>query len=167
MKVNLKALIFAFSLILNAVFIGIIVAHSPIFNWDRKGDELIKPPFLQLDLTAEQLVKFQAARNEFIGDLQEMGEAVGKKQIELVDLLSALTPDKQAVKMKQKEIQQLQTATQDRVIRHWVQESALLTPEQRTRFFQLVKKRIKKSVQTYPPCAKSSPWRRPLKSGNE
>jgi Spy/CpxP family protein refolding chaperone len=167
MKLNLKALIFAFSLILNAVFIGIVVAHSPIFNWDKKGDELIKPPFLQLDLTAEQLVKFQASRNKFIGELHEMGQAVGKKQIELVDLLAVSTPDERAIKMKQKEIQHLQTATQERVIRHWVQESSLLNPEQRTRFFQLVRARIESSVQAYPPFMRSSGWCRPVESGNK
>ena len=162
MKENLKALIFAFSLIVNVIFIGIFAAHTiPIFNWDRKADELMKPPFLQLDLTPEQLARFKSDRDKFIGELQEMGQAVGKKQIELIDLLAASTPDEQAIKTKQEEIQQLQAATQDRVIAHWVQESSLLNPKQRTHFFQLVKARIGSSVQAYPPFMRSSGWCQP------
>jgi Spy/CpxP family protein refolding chaperone len=166
MKVNLKALIFTFSLIVNVVFIGIFAAYTiPIFNRDRKADELVKPPFLQLDLTAEQLARFKSDRDKFIGELHEMGQAVGNKQMELVDLLAAVTPDERAIKMKQEEIQHLQAATQDRVIVHWIQESSLLNPEQRTRFFQLVKERIESSIQAYPP--KSSGWCGPEESCDE
>ncbi|MFO7605708.1 MAG: periplasmic heavy metal sensor [Desulfurivibrionaceae bacterium] len=159
MKVNLKAVIFAFSLILNVVFIGIFAARTmPIFNPDRKTDELMKPPFLQLDLSAEQLARFTSAREKFIGELHEMAQAVGEKQIELIDLLAAAAPDEGAIKMKQQEIQYLQAATQDRVIAHWLRESAHLDPEQRARFFQLVKAHIASSVQAYPPFMKSSEW---------
>lgn len=168
MKVNLKALIFTFSLVLNVVFIGIFAAHTiPIFDRDRKADELVKPPFLQLDLTAEQLARFKSDKDKFIGELHEMGQAVGKKQIELIDLLAASPPDERAIKIKQEEIQQLQAATQDRVIDHLVQESSLLNPEQRTRFFQLVKKRIESSVQAYPPFMRSSGSCWPGEGSNE
>jgi Spy/CpxP family protein refolding chaperone len=168
MKMNLMALVFAFSLILNVVFIGIFAAHTiPIFSRDRKGDELMKPPFLQLDLTAEQLARFKSDRDEFIGELHEMGQAASKKQIELVDLLAVSTPDERAIKLKQEEIQHLQAATQDRVITHWIQESSLLNPEQRIRFFQLVKARIESSVQAYPPFMRSSGWCRPGEGSNE
>ena len=168
MKVNLKALIFTFSLILNVVFIGIFAAHTiPIFNRDKTADELMKPPFFQLDLTAEQLARFKSDKDKFIRELHEMGQAVGKKQIELVDLLAVSTPDERAIKMKQEEIQHLQTATQERVIVHWIQESSLLNPEQRARFFQLVKERIESSVQAYPPFMRSSGWCQPGKGSNE
>jgi Spy/CpxP family protein refolding chaperone len=159
MKVNLKAVVIAFSLILNVIFIGIFTARTfQIFNPDRKIDELMKPPFLQLDLSAEQLARFKSARETFIGELHEMAQAVGEKQIELIDLLAASPPDEGAIKMKQEEIRRLQAATQDRVIAHWLRESSILNPEQRSRFFQLVKAHIKGSVQAYPPFVKSSEW---------
>jgi hypothetical protein len=69
--------------------------------------------------------------------------------------------------MKQEEIQHLQAATQDRVIVHWIQESSLLNPEQRTRFFQLVKARIESSVRAYPPFMRSSGWCQPGESSSE
>jgi Spy/CpxP family protein refolding chaperone len=168
MKVNLRVLIFAFSIILNVVFIGIFTAHTiPIFNRDRKADELMKPPFLQLDLTAEQIARFKSDKNKFMGELHEMAQAAGKKQIELIDLLAAPTPDERAIKMKKEEIQRLQSATQDRVIDHVIRESSLLNPEQRVRFFQLVKKRIESSIQAYPPFMRSSKYCRSVEGNNE
>jgi Spy/CpxP family protein refolding chaperone len=168
MKANLKVLIFLFSIILNVVFIGTFAAHKiPIFNWDRKADESMKPPFLQLDLTAEQMARFKFERDKFISELHEMGQAVGKKQIELIDLLAASPPDQRAIQKKQEEIQRLQAATQDRVIVHLIQESSLLNPEQRTRFFQLVKARIESSVQAYPPFMRSFGRCQPGVSNNE
>jgi Spy/CpxP family protein refolding chaperone len=160
MRVNLRALIFAFSLILNVVFIGIFAAHTiPILDRDRRADELMKPLFLQLDLTAEQLARFKSGRDKFMGELHEMGQAVSKKQVELVDLLAASPPDDRAIRMKQEEIQHLQAAIQARIIVHWLQMSALLNPEQRVRFFHLVKARIEGSIQAYP--SKSFGWRGP------
>lgn len=168
MKINLKALIFTFSLSLNVVFIGFFAAHTfPLFNRDKKADGLMTPPFLQLDLTAEQLARFKSDRNKFMGELHEMGQAVGKKQIELVDLLAASTPDERAIKMKQEEIQHLQAATQDRVIVHLSQESSLLNPEQRNHFFQLVKARIESSIQAYPPFMRLSGWCWPREGSHE
>lgn len=168
MKAKATPLIFIFSLILNAVFIGIFAAHTiPVFKHHRKADKLMEPPFLQLDLTAEQLARFKSDKDKFIGELREMGQVAGKKQIELVDLLAAPTPDQRAIKIKQEEIQHLQAATQDRVVAHWIQESSLLNPEQRTRFFQLVKERIESSVQAYPPFMRSSEWCRPEEASNE
>jgi len=168
MKMNLKALIFTCSLILNVVFVGIFAAQTiPIFRGDRKAAELMKPVFLQLDLTAEQLARFKSDRDKFMRELHEMAQVVGKKRIELVDLLAASTPDERAIKMKQEQIQRLQAAIQDRVIVHWIQESSLLNPSQRAHFFRLIKARIKSSIQAYPPFMRSSGWCRPGESGNE
>lgn len=166
MKMNLKTMILAFSLILNVVFIGIFSAHTiPIFSRDGKAGKLMKPPFLQLDLTAEQLARFKSNRDKFMVELREMGQAVGKKQIELVDLLAASPSDERAIKTKQEEIQRLQVATQNRVIVHWIQESSLLNPKQRIRFFQLIKARIERSIQAYPPFMRSSGCCRARESG--
>lgn len=168
MKANLKVLMFLFSVILNVVFIGTFAAHKiPIFNRDKKADELMKPLFLQLNLTAEQLERFKSERENFIGELREMGQAVSKKQIELIDLLAVSPPDQRAITKKQEEIQRLQAATQDRVIVHLLQESSLLNPKQRSRFFQLVKARLETGVQTCPPFMRSFGQGRPGVSSNE
>ena len=151
MKTKPTAVIFIVSLILNVVFLGIFAAHTvPIFNRDKNAGEPRRPLFLQLDLSAEQLARFKSHREKFWGDLYKMEQTIGKKQLELIDLLAALPPDERAINMKQSEIRRLQVAIQDRVIAHWIQESSLLNPEQRTRFFQLVKERIESRVQARP-----------------
>ena len=168
MKAKPTALIFIFSLILNVVFIGIFAAHTiPIFNRDRNAGELMKPLFLQLDLTADQLAQFKSHRDKFKKELREMRQTVGKKQLELIDLLAASPPDERAVKKKQEEIRRLQAAIQDRVINHLLQESAILNRKQRTRFFRLVKERIESRVQACPPLVRSSERCRPGEGDNE
>ena len=168
MKTKPTALIFIFSLILNVVFIGIFAAQMiPVFNRDRSAGEHMKPLFLQLDLTAEQMARFKSHRDTFKKELREMRKTVGKKQLELIDLLAASPLDEQALNMKQEEIRHLQAAIQDRVINHLLQESALLNPEQHTRFFQLVKERIESRVQARPPFMRSSERCRPGEGDNE
>ena len=116
----------------------------------------MKPLFLELDLTPEQLTRFKSDRDEFRSHLQALEQKIKKKQLDLIEILSIDTPDQQAIESKQKEIQELQTAAQNRVIAHFLQESKLLNPKQRNRFFNLIKERINMSV------ASCSHWSKPL-----
>jgi Spy/CpxP family protein refolding chaperone len=160
MKGNFTALVLLFSIILNAVFVGSYAAHKlALVSGAKQADNLKNPPFLQLDLSAEQLERFTAERDKFHGNLRELGQAIRSKQVELIDLLATDNPDHQAIESKQGEIHAMQTAVQDRVIVHFLQASAQLNPEQRTRFFQLIKERI---VVSAPPCP---PWARPVEKG--
>ncbi|MCA1788001.1 MAG: periplasmic heavy metal sensor, partial [Desulfobacteraceae bacterium] len=102
MKAKPKALICMFSLVLNVVFMGIFAAHTiPVFKHDRNAGEPRKPLFLDLDLTAEQLARFKSHRDKFKEKMQEMRQPVGQKQVELIELLAASSPDQQAIEMKQ------------------------------------------------------------------
>ena len=158
MKGNLKILIFLFSIILNIVFVGTYAAYKFQINpGERKDDNLTKPLFLELDLTPEQLTRFKSERDKFHPQLQALEQEITRKQIELIEILSIDAPDPQALAIKQNEIQELQAAAQDRVIVHIRQASAILSPEQRTRFFHLIRKRIEASVSSCPP------WTKPLK----
>lgn len=154
MKENLKTILIIASVALNAVFAATYVVYKlpPLAGGQPATSR--GPLFLQLDLTPDQLAEFKAERDRFHGELQELGQETKQKQLELIDLLVDTTPDQQAVKKKQEEIQHVQRTVQDRVIAHFLHESGLLTPEQRTRFFQLIKGRIGTSVQTCPPWAK-------------
>jgi Spy/CpxP family protein refolding chaperone len=168
MKANLKAMVILFSIVLNVVFVGAFAFRQiPALIREEKAAQLMKPVFLGLDLSAEQLAGLNAEREAFIGELREMGLAVGKRQAELIDLLAALPPDQGAIDKKREEIRQLQTTTQDRVVAHFLRESSLLTPSQRARFFQIVKARIESSAQAYPPFLGSPGWCRPGGGNNE
>ena len=158
MKGNLKILIFLFSIILNVVFVGTYATYKFQINpGERKNDNLMKPLFLELDLTPEQLARFKSERDKFLPQLQSLEEEIKRKQIELIGILSINTPDQQTIESKQKEIQELQAAAQDRVIAHLQQVSTALSPKQRTRFFHLIRERIEVSASSCPP------WTKPLK----
>ena len=156
MKGNITKILFIASIALNVVFVATYATY--------KLPRLVGPPesapkgplFLQLDLTPEQLTQFKGERDRFHARLQELGQQIKAKEIDLIDLLGIIPPDQQAIQKKQEEIQHLQAAVQDRVIVHFLQESSLLTPEQRTRFLELIKNRIEASAQA---CA---PWMRPF-----
>ncbi len=157
MKGNLKILIFLFSIILNVVFVGTYAVYKfQIIPGERKDDNLMKPLFLELDLTAQQLTKFKSERYKFHPHLQALEQEIKRKQIELIEIISINIPDQQNIESKQKEIQQLQALAQDRVIVHLLHASALLSPEQRTRFFRLIRERIEVGVSSCPP------WTKPL-----
>ena len=159
MKDNIKKILFVASVALNAVFAGTYVTYKLPALAGVHQPVPTGPLFLQLDLTPEQLKRFNAERDRFHAQLQELGQAIKTRQIELIDLLGVTPTDEQAIERKQEEIQHLQGEVQDRVIVHFLQESSHLSSEQRTRFFQLVKTRIETSVQACPP------WMRPLEQG--
>jgi Spy/CpxP family protein refolding chaperone len=155
MKENIKTILFIASVALNAVFAGTYVTYKLLSIAGVHQPAPRGPLFLQLDLTPDQLIRFKEGRNMFHTRLQELGLEIKTQQLELIDLLGAPSPDQQAIERKQGNIQHLQGAVQDQVIVHFLQASSFLTPEQRTRFFQLIKARIETSVQACPPWMRS------------
>jgi len=161
MNENIKKILFIASVAMNVVFAATYATYkvSSLAGVQRASPK--DPLFLQLDLTPDQLSRFKEERDKFHARQQELGQEIKAKQIELIDLLGGTPPDQQAIERKQEEIQHLQGAVQDRVIAHFQHESGILTPEQRTRFFQIIKARIGTSVQACPPWMKSFEQGRP------
>jgi len=157
MKENFKTLLFLASIALNLVFIGTYVTYKLPSSSGEQLQPIPKGPlFLKLDLTPEQTAHVKTERDKFHARLQELGKEIKARQIEIIDLLSAIPLDHKAIEKKQEEIQYLQGAVQDRVIMHLLQQSTVMTPEQRTRFFRLIKERNEANVQTCPPWMKPS-----------
>jgi Spy/CpxP family protein refolding chaperone len=155
MKNNFKTILFIASVALNAFFAATYVTYklpslAGVQQVAPKG-----PLYLQLDLTPDQLRQFNAERDRFHTQLQALGQEAKSKQLELIDLLAARTPDQLTIEKKQEEIQRIQGSVQDRVIVHFLQASSFLSPEQRTRFFQLIKGRIETSILACPPWMRS------------
>ena len=157
MKENIKTILFIASVALNLVFVTTYATYKlPSLAGVHHPAAQKGPLFLQLDLTSDQLAQLKAERESFHAQLQELGQKTKTEQIALIELLEPKRPDQGAIEEKQQEIQQLQRAVQERVIIHFLQVSGLLTPEQRTRFFDLIKARIEDSMQACPP------WMRPV-----
>ena len=155
MKNNLRTILFVASIALNVAFTATYAIYKlPILTGMHQQSP--EPIYLQLDMTSDQLARFKAERDKFHAQLYEPGQEIKAKQTELIDLLGAAPADIVAITKKQEEIQHLQGAFQARIIDHFLRASAILTPVQQSRFFELIKTRIEASAQACPP------WMRPF-----
>jgi Spy/CpxP family protein refolding chaperone len=155
MKANIKTIVFIASVALNVVFAVTYITYKIPSLPGVHQQSSRQPVFLELNLTPDQLTRFSAERDRFHALLQELSQEIKTRQIELIDLLGATPPDKKAVETKQEEIQRLQGIVQDGVIAHILQGSSLLSSEQRSRFFQLIKERIEMGAQACPSWMRS------------
>ncbi len=155
MSNHIKKVLFLASMALNVAFTATYLAYKIPSMATFNEDSSRQPVFLQLDLTPEQSQAFGAERDRFRVRLQEWGKEVKTLQIELIRLLEMAPPDPRAIERKQDEIQRVQKVVQDGVIAHVQHVGSLLKPEQRARFFRLIKDRIDNSIQVCPP------WMRP------
>ena len=146
MKKNLKILAITFSVALNIVFIGSWFYHGSVLLPQADHQASYDHPLCEdLDLGRDQLDRFQPLRDRFHAFVNEQGQKIKARQLELVGLLAEEKPDRRAVDAKQEEIQVLQQQMQAKVIDHLLEESRIFTPEQRLKFFALIKERIEKS----------------------
>jgi Spy/CpxP family protein refolding chaperone len=167
MKENLRSVLFIASIALNVVFAATYVTYKLPSLIGVQHAASRGPLFLQLDLTPDQLTKLSAERDRFHAQLQALGQEVKTKQLDLIDLLAAEPPEQPAIEKKQEEIQRMQGTVQDRVIVHFLRASSFLSPEQRTRFFQLIKGRIEAGIQVCPPWWRSEGQSRLEESGKK
>jgi Spy/CpxP family protein refolding chaperone len=152
MKENLKALLLLFSAVLNIAFVGTAIYHkwsSPPAGSALPGNR----PFLyeELNLTKEQLEKFEPLRNRFHARLHETSSEIRNIRLHLIDLLAASDPDREAIRRQQEQIFALQKRMQRTVINHLLDESTILTAEQRARLFHLIRERSETRGGPWPP----------------
>jgi len=155
LKNNIKTLAIVFSVVLNIAFLTFTAysrwSHAPVAR-SPSGEGVML--YEQLDLTAEQLKRIEPLRDRFHAEMNRIGEDIRVMQMELFDLLAAPAPDRQAIQAHQEKIRDLQRSMQDNVVNHVLEESTVLTPEQRVKFFQLLKERSKTAGRSCPPWMK-------------
>lgn len=156
MKKNLKTLAVLFSVVLNIAFLTFAAysrwSFANVPQSSGKGGLLYE----QLDLTEEQLKRFEPLRDRFHAQMSCLGNEIRARQVELIDLLAAPAPDRQAIRTHQEKIRNLQRTMQDTVVDHILEESKVFTPEQRMKFFQLLKERSNTDGRPCPPWMKPS-----------
>jgi len=156
MRNNFKTLAVLFSVFLNIAFLTFAAysrwsfAHAPR-SPSGKGALLYE----QIGLTEEQLRRFEPMRDRFHTEISRIGNEIRAQQLDLIDLLAASSPDQPAVRAQQERIRNLQRTMQDTVVNHILEESKLLTPEQRLKFFHLLKERTKIGGRPCPPWMRS------------
>jgi len=151
MRKNFIILASIFSVVLNIGFIGTYCLHKTGLHLGKLVDTNHKR-FLyeELNLSPEQLVEFERGRDRFHTYLGLQSKTIQAERIELIGLLAKNPPDREAIDAKHKEIQPLQRQMQAKVIDHFLEESHILTPKQRKKFFALIKGRIKTKSGFYP-----------------
>ena len=164
MKKNLKTLAIIFSVVLNIVFLGSYLYHESCLRLlPYHQEHHHRRLYEELNLSRKQLDIFKPIRDRFHAFLNRHGQIIKAKQLELIDLLATDKPDREAIEAKQKEIQALQRQMQARVIAHLLEESKLFTPQQKKKFFALIKGRIEKTGGPRPrwmPQTQASPSKR-------
>jgi Spy/CpxP family protein refolding chaperone len=140
---NIKILAVIFSVALNIAF---LVSYGV-----RKLGERPKFVYEELELTKDQLKQIQSTRPHFLGAIDEIGDKILNRQVELIDLVAADPVDRQAIESKFQQMRELQESMQQRVVEHLLGNKQLLNPAQRAKFFAVLKSRIQKQGAPGPP----------------
>jgi len=146
MKGKIKVLAVIFSVVLNIVFIGSYFYHkADLLPLTGRRTNYNRPLYEELHLNRQQLDRFMSGRDKFHAFINGQGRKIKARQLELIGLLAMDNPNRLMITAKKKKIQALQQQLQARVIGHLLEESRILTPRQRQKFFDLIKGRIKES----------------------
>jgi Spy/CpxP family protein refolding chaperone len=97
-----------------------------------------------IELTENQKQEVEDIRRDFLPRVAGIRQALRRKRLELNDLLFAEPPDMQAIEDKSMDIAKLQTELEKEVIDHILQEKELLTPEQKKRFYEVIRSEFEK-----------------------
>jgi Spy/CpxP family protein refolding chaperone len=147
MRGNLRRLAILFSAALNLGFLGAYAWRLAARGAEPDG----ALPYLSLHLTEEQQRRFDPLRHEFHARMADIGGQIQQERLRLLDLLAPPDQDRRAVRAAQETILRLQGEMQDAVVEHLVAQCAIFTPEQRARFFGILRERIEAADEALPP----------------
>jgi len=141
---KLKPLLILLSITLNIAFVAIWAAHAvPTHLRDWRGvaheEGVWCPLHRQLGVTEAQWGEIEPQLVEFQKSARAQCAQVNRLRGELIDLVAAPEPDRNAIRAKQKEILAGQRRMQELVIEHLLTEKQLLTPEQQEQLFQMMR----------------------------
>jgi Spy/CpxP family protein refolding chaperone len=94
----------------------------------------------ELGLSDAQIAEIEAQRNSFAKQIDSTQVELGQKRRAVMDELRANTPDTLRIDQLVSDIGVLQSELEKKVIRHMLQEQAILSPEQRQKFFSMADK---------------------------
>lgn len=132
-------------IILVTVFIAGFLSGLFIPNLFKKENLSSSPSkFLSnyLSLSESQRKKIQFLNKSFYPKVQKIRAQLDQKRVELSELLGKPSPNREKIREKVSEIAFLQAQLQKETINHLERIRAVLTPEQRVKFFSLIRKRL-------------------------
>lgn len=141
---KMAPLLIVLSVALNIAFISVWAVHAARAHWpsDAGGDrEIWCPLHRRLDVTDEQWQRLEPRITDFRAGSQAICADMNRLRTELIDLIAGDEPDRQAIAAKQEAIRTGQRRMQELVVEHLLAEKDVLTPEQQTELFDLLRER--------------------------
>ncbi len=138
-------LLIMLSVALNIAFVGIWAVHAVrAAHWSvgkfRPG-EVWCPLHRRLNVTDEQWREIEPHLADFQNAVQKIRENVNRYRAEMLELIVAKEPDREALRAKQEEILDGQRRMQDLVIDHLLSQKDVLTPVQQSDLFDMMRRR--------------------------
>jgi len=145
---KVKPLLVILSVAVNVAFVAMWIRHALATHPGltgpgaaKKGDETIWCPLHQrLGTSEEQWRRIEPSMEAFRRSSQSLCGSVGRLRLEMIDLIAAPQEDLDAIRVKQEAIFTIQRKMQDLVVEHLIAEKQVLTPEQQSELFGLIRK---------------------------
>jgi Spy/CpxP family protein refolding chaperone len=146
---RIAPLLIVLSVGLNAAFATVWAVHVIRGHWAGRGrcgrggsnDGVWCPLHRRLDVTDEQRRRLEPLQVEFRRRAQAVCREMNRRRSELIALIAAAEPDRQAIAAKQEEIRAGQRRMQQLVVEHLLAEKDVLTAEQQKKLFDLIRQR--------------------------
>jgi peptidoglycan hydrolase CwlO-like protein len=103
-----------------------------------------------LSLSESQKKEIESLDQSFYARIEKIRNELRQRRAELSEVLGNSSPNREKIRDKVSEIASLQVDLQRETINHLEEISSLLTPEQKAKFFSLIRKRL------HPPAS----WKR-------
>lgn len=142
MKKKLGMLLILVSVCLNVAFVAAWLAHRiPVRGCARHGIRTECPMHVQLGTTEPQWRDIEDKLAVFRESSKPLCAEIQRNRLDLLNLVAMPEPDRAAIRAKQEQILEGQRQMQEKAIAHLIGLAATLTPEQRKRLFDLLRKR--------------------------
>jgi Spy/CpxP family protein refolding chaperone len=146
---KIAMLLVILSIALNLAFIGTWAAQafaSPAGRDGQAGRDgshgvIWCPLHRKLGTSLEQWKQIEPGLLEFRKNALSVCQEVGQKRQEMLDLIAAAQPDREAIRAKQEEILAGQRKMQDLVVERLLAEKKALTPDQQKQLFDMIRQR--------------------------
>jgi Spy/CpxP family protein refolding chaperone len=135
-----KTLLVMLSVALNAAFVAAWLAHAtPPADDPPKADDGCAALREKLGASDEQWRDIKARQAAFRQSSEAVCREMKQLRGELLDLLAAPRPDREAIRRKQQELLAAQGKMQHLVVEQLLEEKTILKPEQQKTLFELIR----------------------------
>ncbi len=140
-----RPIVLAVSIALNAALLSTwavhaLPAHLRGLHGAEHGEGVWCPLHRQIGATEAQWRQIEPRLTEFQKSAQAIANEVSGARAEMIDLIAASEPDREAIRAKQQEIVTCQRRMQELIINHLLSEKAVLTPSQADKLFEMLRR---------------------------